>query len=177
VTKKVRKLLILLSVIAVVVTLGACGKKANSAAPKETGAEESSNNYITEYDERFNIKMSELTDILIAFNDALDGIYTRKTSKSQFAQILTDLIEKSNSLIKDIESWDVEPEIFETHQYFISLVNRSHQLFLDAVEMANDPDYEIDKGKLREEYLSIKNEQATIVNQWKVLKEQLNAGN
>ena len=170
--KKTKKLIIFLSVIAVVVTLGACGKKANSATSNVKVTEEN-NNYLVEYEERFKLKMYELTDILIAFNDAVDGIYTEKTSKSQFAKILTNLIEKSNGLIKDIESWDIDPEIFELHQYFIALANRSHQLFLDAIEMANDPDYELDKGKLREEYLAIKDEQAELVNQWKILKEQL----
>jgi hypothetical protein len=86
---------------------------------------------------------------------------------------MKDNIEISNTLVSDVESLDVEPELFENHQNLIALINRSHGLLLTAIDMANTEENEIDKNYLRTEYQEIKTNQASINNEWKILRKSL----
>lgn len=154
-------------------TLSACSGEKNKKYANGQVKEES---YIDKYDKEVRQYTHQMSEILIAFNNAMDGIYTQQLSREQFKNILTQTIGKSNELVTAVESETIEPEIFDSHQQFILLVNRTHQLLLDAIDMANNTEQEIDKETLRSDYLSIKTDQATFVNSWKTLKEQLEKG-
>ncbi|MDE3841028.1 hypothetical protein C0966_17330 (plasmid) [Bacillus methanolicus] len=170
-----KKWLILLLIMTMIFMMGACSskeKKSTFGDVKVTGENKS---YLEEYDKALQGYINEMTNILKTFNNALDGIYTQKYSRSQFTTALTASIEKSNKLVTEVEAYDVKPELFEAHQNLIVLVNRSHQLLLDAIDMANQEDSEIEKDVLRNTYLEIKKEQANIANQWKILREELQA--
>ncbi|KYD23174.1 hypothetical protein B4135_0997 [Caldibacillus debilis] len=124
-----------------------------------------------EFEQELQDSLSKTNENLNVFNDALDNIYKRDITEEDFATILKQLIDKSSQLIAEAESYDTKPELFEAQQNLVLLLNKSHQLLLDAIEMANNQD--IDKELLREDYLAIKEEQASLANQWKTLKEEL----
>lgn len=129
--------------------------------------------YLVEYDKSLQKTISEMNEILLVFNDTLNGIYTLEYSKEQFAQVNTKNIKKSNELIEKIEAMNVQTDLFETHQNLILLANQAHQLLLDSVGMANAEGQEIQRDTLRTQYLEIKTRQAQFVNEWKILMEQL----
>jgi hypothetical protein len=126
---------------------------------------------VKEFEQELQDSLSKMNENLNVFNDALDNIYKRDITEEDFATILKQLIDKSSQLIAEAESYDTKPELFEAQQNLVLLLNKSHQLLLDAIEMANNQD--IDKELLREDYLAIKEEQASLANQWKTLKEEL----
>lgn len=167
-----KKWSILLLMVSFTLILSACSSKEKQAAGNLKVTKENSS-YLAEYDKSLQNFMNEMSTILRSFNDSVDGLYTQEYSNVQFGTAVKDNIQKSNQLIKDVESIDVKPELFEANQNLIVLVNRSHQLLLRAIDMANDEETEIDKEFLRNEYMEIKTQQATIVNQWKILREQL----
>ncbi|OUM91092.1 hypothetical protein [Parageobacillus thermoglucosidasius] len=158
---------IIIPIIAVLL-LSACSSKS-----KENGLEitEDNRSYVKEFEQELQDSLSKMNENLNVFNDALDNIYKRDITEEDFATILKQLIDKSSQLIAEAESYDTKPELFEAQQNLVLLLNKSHQLLLDAIEMANNQD--IDKELLREDYLAIKEEQASLANQWKTLKEEL----
>lgn len=167
-----KKWSLLILVLSSFLLLSACSSKEKQATGDLKVTKENQS-YLEEYDKSLQGYIGEMTIILNNFNDSVDGLYTQKYSREQFGTSVTGNIEKSNKLIKDVESVDVKPELFEANQNLILLVNRSHQLLLKAIDMANTSDVEMDKDYLRNEYMEIKTQQATIANQWKILREEL----
>lgn len=170
---KFNKILSIVSgLLAFTLLLSGCSlkNKHNQANVQVTGENLS---YVVEYDKNLQTYIGELSAILKIFNDSLDKVYTQEYSKSKFASVLKGTINQSNALITSIDELDVHPELFEAHQGLSSLVNRAHQLLLDSIDMANRENREIDKERLREEYVEIKNLQAELNNQWKILRSTL----
>lgn len=169
-----KKLVTLTLLLIFTLILGGCSTK-EKPTTGNLKVNEENKSYIDVYEKNLQNYISSMTSILKTFNNSIDGLYTLDYSRGQFAQVIKDSIEKSNALVTDVESVDVKPELFEANQNLISLVNRSHQLLLTAIDMANKPDEDIDKEYLRTEYMDIKVKQAEISNQWKILREQLEA--
>lgn len=165
-------MLILILTLSMTTLIGCSAGNKEAAALKVTKENAS---YLEKYDKSLQGYISDMTAILKTLNDALDGIYTQKYSKEQFATVITGSIEDSNKLVNSVENLDVNPDLFEAHQNLILLVNRSHQLLLDAVDMAKTEDREIDKEQLRTTLIDIKTEQAKITNQWKILRQELSS--
>lgn len=151
-----------------------CSSQEKQAAGKVKITEQNKS-YLDLYEKSLQNYIGEMNAILKTFNDAVDGIYTEEYSRDQFKTAIKGTIENSNKLVTDIESVDVKPELFEANQNLIALVNRSHQLLLHAIDMANMEDTDMDKDYLRNEYMEIKTSQAEIANQWKILREELEA--
>lgn len=169
-----KKIVTLTLLLAFTLVLGGCSSKEKPATGNlKVNAENKS--YIDVYEKSLQNYIGSMTTILKTFNNAVDGLYTQDYSREQFAQAIKGNIEKSNTLVTEVEAVDVKPELFEANQNLISLVNRSHQLLLTAIDMANKSDLEIDKEYLRTEYMDIKIKQAEISNQWKILREELEA--
>lgn len=171
-----KRLLILVVIVLATTVLGACSSKPKSNVPGVKVTNENKS-YLEKYDNSLQEYITDMTSILKTLNDALDGIYTKRYSREQFATVISGSIEKSNKLVTKVETLDVNPDLFETHQNLILLVNRSHQLLLDAVDMANTEDREIEKDELRNSLIEIKTEQANITNQWKILRQELSSSN
>jgi hypothetical protein len=165
-----RKIVFILLML--VLLLGGCSSKAKTSGKVKVTEENKS--YLEVYDESLQGFIMEMSDILQNFNTAVDGIYTQQYSEDQFATILKKGITDSNKLVTTVEEVDVRPELFDAHQTLILLVNRSHQLLLDSIDMVNDENRDIDKSYIRTEYIAIKQEQSRIANQWKILREELN---
>lgn len=172
--KKRIKLVFSLTLILSVLVLGACSSK-EKPATADLEVTEENKSYLEEYDKSLQGFIKEMTTILKTFNDSVDGLYTQTYSREQFATAIKGTIEQSNKLVTEVEAVDADPELFEAHQNLIVLINRSHQLLLNAVDMANKTDTEIDKDYLRSEYVEIKTSQANIANQWKILRQDLEA--
>lgn len=168
-----KRFLISLTLVLSIFLLGACSSKEKPTANLKVTAENKS--YLEEYDKSLQSFIKEMTTILKTFNDSVDGLYTQNYSREQFASAIKGTIEQSNALVTEVENVDPDPELFEAHQNLIVLINRSHQLLLNAIDMANKTDTEIDKDYLRSEYVEIKTSQANIANQWKILRQQLEA--
>lgn len=164
-----KKKIIVVLLLSVLFTLAAC----SSAQKEGLNVTDDNKAYLEEYDKSLQTYIMDMASILKTFNDSLDGIYTKKMSKEQFSQVITKAITDSNELVASVDALEVKPELFEAHQSLILLINRSHQLLLDAVDMANDNDRNIEKEVLRNDYLDIKTEQAELANQWKILREEL----
>lgn len=156
------------------ILLSACSSGETAPSPKVQVTEENKS-YLEEYDKNIQSYMKEMTTILQDFNNALDKLYTKEYTYQQFIASLKGSIAESNKLVTKVETLDVDPTLFESHQGLIVLVNNSHQLLLNAVDMANQPEYGMDKNSLRDQYMQIKTEQANLANQWKVLRAQLTA--
>ncbi len=151
--------------------LTACSSKSNSV---EVSQENTS--HVQEYHTAFQEHSAGMNKALNKFNTGLDGLYTKDFSDEQFGNYVKGIVESSAKLVKSIEQQDVNPEIFEMHQKVILVTNKAHQLLLDAVDMANrsTEDNPVDKQRLKDTYISIKQEQASLVNEWKLLMESLN---
>ncbi|RHW35994.1 hypothetical protein D1B31_18065 [Neobacillus notoginsengisoli] len=149
-----------------------CSSKGKTASGKLKVTEENKS-YLDIYEKSLQGYVLEMNAILKTFNNSVDGLYTQQYSREQFKTAIKGTIEKSNALVTEIESVDVKPELFEANQSLIAMVNRSHQLLLNAIDMANKEDTDIDKDYLRSEYMDIKIQQAEIANQWKILREEL----
>lgn len=165
-----KKLKILLILTLVTLLLGACSQDKKAAVK----INDKTKPFITEYDKTLRSSISDINKILLEFNQGLDSIYTKQSSNEQFAQLLVKNINDSSKLVRKVESVDIDPQLFQQHQTLIVLVNRSHQLLLNAVDQAKNED-EINKNQLREEYVSIKQEEENIANQWKILMQNLEA--
>ncbi|MCM3393245.1 hypothetical protein [Cytobacillus oceanisediminis] len=166
-----KKLGIATIIITSIFILMGCSSKQNATASLKVTEENKS--YLEEYDMSLQVYFDQMTSIFKSFNNSLDGLYTEQYSREQFAKSMKDNIEISNTLVSDVESLDVEPELFENHQNLIALINRSHGLLLTAIDMANTEENEIDKNYLRTEYQEIKTNQASINNEWKILRKSL----
>lgn len=167
-----KKHIILTLFLAFTLVITGCSSKEKTAAGKLKVTEENKS-YLDVYEKSLQGYIGEMTTILRTFNDAVDGLYTQEYSRDQFKTAIKGTIEKSNKLVTDVESVEVKPELFEANQNLIALVNRSHQLLLHAIDMANMEDTDMDKEYLRNEYMAIKTNQAEIANQWKILREEL----
>ncbi|MEI2356261.1 hypothetical protein [Mesobacillus zeae] len=167
-----KKWIFLTLILAILLVLGGCSSKEKSTGLKVT---EENKSYLDKYEKSLQNDIKKMTSILKDYNNALDGLYTQQYSREQFAIAIKGSIEESNELVSRVESKDVESELFEANQNLIALVNRSHQLLLTAIDMANQKDTEIDKDFLRTEYMEIKTQQAVIANDWKILRGDLEA--
>src|SRR5690625_3484124 len=118
------------------------------------------------YDQHLQNRVVSSNTILDSFSDALDSIYTGEISENHFFKVLkSDIIVTSQEIVKESESFDVHPSLFDLNTSFINYVNVQHQLFLDAVDMENEE--KIQKEQLRKRLVEIKERQANIINTWK----------
>lgn len=158
--------------------LGACSSKPKAgSASLGISVTDDNKSYLAKYEKQLEGFIKDQNKVLDLFNDALDGLYTQKYSRDQFASILANAIPQSSNLVQDVENLDVSPDIFDAQQNLIQLVNSSHQLLLDAIDMANNKNTDIDKETLRTQYVNIKTQQAKTANDWKVLRQQLETQN
>jgi hypothetical protein len=169
-----KKYTFLVLLLSFALALTGCSSQQKAGASKLKVTEENKS-YLDVYEKSLQGFIGEQTNILQTYNEAVDDLYTQDISRDQFKTAIKGTIEKSSQLVTDVESVDVKPELFDANQNLIALVNRSHQLLLHAIDMANKEDTDIDKDYLRTEYMDIKTKQAEISNQWKVLREQLEA--
>lgn len=141
--------------------LSACGgapkEEEGGAAPKAK----------TEYQNKIKGAIDNSNKLLAVYNKSVDQLYTEELSNEEFGNMMRNNIEKSNEMVRSIDEMTPDPAFFEIHQAFITFMNNQHQMFLDAVEAANED--EIKKNDLRKEYLSIKTEQQKIINDLRTL--------
>lgn len=129
---------------------------AEETGPKEKSPEEKFN--------EFRLQSIEKSDeLLTTLNESIDGLYTGDIDEAGFFKTISDLVIFSQKNIADIENKEVDSNFFESKQALIKHLNRQHDLFLDAADMKNSYSG-IEKRKLREGYLEIKEEQAKIMN-------------
>lgn len=159
-----------LLLIVITICLVGCSSKSNGAQVTITDENKS---YLDEYNTSLQNYIGKMNSIMKGYNNAVDGIYTKQISEDQFAKAMKDAIKESNALITEVESIDVDPELFEANQNLILLINRSHQLLLNAIDMVNSENGTLNKDYLRSEYMEIKTQQATLANEWKILKQEL----
>lgn len=149
---------------------GCSSKKQASNGPIPPGAkqqqqEESESDVSSEeFDNYFNSVIKSSNKSLAVFNDSVDGLYTGDVSTDQFKTIMKSLINDSNKLINDVEKHEIDPSFSDVRQNLVIQLNGIHQLFLDAIDMANND--EIDKDYLRTTYLENKQLQGDLVNSW-----------
>lgn len=150
-----KKKLVMGSLVLVLLLLTACGgepQEEEGAAPEAK----------TEYQNKVKGAIDNSNKLLAVYNKSVDQLYTEELSNEEFGNMMRTNIEKSNEMVRSIDEMTPDPAFFEIHQAVITLMNNQHQMFLDAVEMANED--KIEKDNLRKEYLSIKTEQQKIIN-------------
>ncbi|MBF0706587.1 hypothetical protein IQ283_08185 (plasmid) [Alkalihalobacillus hwajinpoensis] len=150
-----KKKLVMGSLVLVLLLLTACGgepQEEEGAAPEAK----------TEYQNKVKGAIDNSNKLLAVYNKSVDQLYTEELSNEEFGNMMRTNIEKSNEMVRSIDEMTPDPTFFEIHQAVITLMNNQHQMFLDAVEMANED--KIEKDNLRKEYLSIKTEQQKIIN-------------
>ncbi|MBU8855240.1 hypothetical protein [Bacillus altitudinis] len=166
-----KKTIIFLFVSLIVISLTACSASSKS---KEEIEQNALNTIVEDYEVQFNNINDESNNVLSAFNNALDGYYTKRSSNSTFKSILSEKILASSQFIKETEEKEVDTTVLSFHQQVVVYLNQQHQLLLDAVEMANEN--EVDKGTLRESYLNLKQQQVDMTNSWIELKQSILSG-
>lgn len=163
-----KKYRILVSILAAFIAMSGCSSEKKSSKPipfQNEDENRQTNKAVLEFEKKFFVTIDESNDLLQTFNKSLDGLYTGQTSNDQFVTVLTNIINKSNELVTTVEQYEVDPSLMEFKQQLVMHLNIQHQLFLDAVEMANEDN--VNKGSLRETYLDIKQEQTNLVTAWK----------
>lgn len=162
-----KSLKILVLIITCSILFAGCSsqKKESGALPFQKDQEESeTNTAAADFEEKFFTTIEESNEMLQTFNKSLDGLYTGQTSNEQFATVLTNIIGTSNELVTTVEEYEIDPSLIEFKQQLVMHLNIQHQMFLDAVDMAKND--EVHKDSLRETYLTIKQEQTTLVSTW-----------
>lgn len=106
------------------------------------------------------------------FAHALDDMFTKEASASQFATIIKDhIIDESREILDKGENYNFPTDYFEMNQMVVENLNHQHQLFLDAVDEATiaalTEEQQIDIVQLRERLANIKQDYLAIVNAWK----------
>ncbi|MFC0273633.1 hypothetical protein ACFFIX_19765 [Metabacillus herbersteinensis] len=162
----IKRFLILLTISSVLVGCSSEKKEkgpglGNRNQPKE---EEASLSSVEQLDKILQNSIKESNVLLSQFNKSLDGFYTGNTSNSQFATVVSGIVNDSHELVSSVEKEDVDPTVFELQQKLVAHLNQQHGLFLNAVDMANQE--KVNKDTLRNTYLEIKQEQAAIMNGW-----------
>lgn len=138
-----------------------------------TDESEKDPNYV--YAEVFVEVIDESNQLLYEFTLALDHLYAKKKTEKEFKEVVEGILPKSNELLNRLDSvlYDVDESLYEFHRKFIELTNFQHQIFLESLRMINEEEDGIDKGRLREDYVKIKTDQAMLVQELKELLSEL----
>lgn len=156
-----------LSIISLLLT--ACSSEKNEKGAKATsGNDKDKQEQVQDSVEVFGLTLQTTIEgsnkLLDTFNKNLDGLYTAEVSDQQFANVLKGVVDESNKLVAGMEKVYVDGTLYDFRQTTVAYLNRQHELFLNAVDMANQE--MLNKEYLRTEYLAVKEEQAGIVNTW-----------
>ncbi|QOY37620.1 hypothetical protein AWH56_008580 [Anaerobacillus isosaccharinicus] len=117
----------------------------------------------------------ESNDILSQFNSLIDRLYASTASEAQFAQIVNDMLPRSNDLLKKLDEalYIINDDFYGFHKDLITLVNFQHQLLLEAIKKANSENEQLDLNKLRSDYVKIKQDQTILIQKIKsILQKQ-----
>ncbi|WP_240377237.1 hypothetical protein [Bacillus piscicola] len=164
------KQILLLITAASVIILSGCGlfgEKEESKAAEEDPMEK----YATLMTTTFN----ESNKLLNDFNHSLDKLYAEDISDKEFGRQVKGYVPRANEIATNLDQimYDVDEGLYEYHRKVISLLNYQHQMILDAVEMVNNDKRPIDKQKLRNSYVEIKETQATLLQELKQTFQKL----
>ena len=156
-----------ISIISLLLT--ACSSEKNEEGAKAaSGNDKDKQEQVQDSVEEFGLTLQTTIEgsnkLLDTFNKNLDGLYTAEVSEQQFANVLKGVVDESNKLVAGMEKVYVDGTLYDFRQTTVAYLNRQHELFLNAVDMANQE--MINKEYLRTEYLAVKEEQAGIVNTW-----------
>ncbi|WP_078557162.1 hypothetical protein [Bacillus alkalicellulosilyticus] len=150
-------------IVMLILTTAAC-----SSTEKAEGSSKNKGQEVNQEQVDFENSVFSLLDrsdsLLSTFNTALDGLYTEKQTPEQFAKAMKLNIESSRELVSELERLEVHHSWFEVHQNLIGHFNNKHELYLNAIEMANNN--RLIKDRLRSEFLTLKQTQAEIYNTW-----------
>lgn len=163
------KKIIITAVLSISLLLSACSSEKNeNGAKAASGSDKGKQEQVQVEVEEFGLSLQTTIEgsntLLDSFNKNLDGLFTAEVSNQQFANVLKGVVDESNKLVADMEKVYVNGTLYEFRQTVVAYLNRQHELFLNAVDMANQE--KMNKEFLRTEYLAVKQEQAGIVNNW-----------
>ena len=121
------------------------------------------------YEELMVLTFDESNDLLTDYNNALDELYSKKITEEEFTLKVKSYIPRANEISSRLDTvmYDVDESMYDVHKSVIAVTNDQHQLMLDTVEMYDDENKQIEKSKLRERYVKIKEDQATILQELK----------
>ncbi|PMC36323.1 hypothetical protein CJ195_16095 [Bacillus sp. UMB0899] len=166
--KMIKKKLFIPALLSSILVLTGCSseKKESSlpfpgaGTPKNNEVDDETTEAIREFAKKFDETINQSNKLLGTFNKALDGLYTNDNSTSQFAQIMKKNINESRELVATLEGYEAVVIVAPYKQSLVSYLNQQHQLFLDAVDMANQES--VNKDELRRMYLEVKTSQAEV---------------
>ncbi|MFD1608818.1 hypothetical protein [Oceanobacillus luteolus] len=179
--KNKKRLVVVLGVSALLLFgCSSAGKNEVVIIDEETGEEivvqqeelDAKEKEIQDYSQHLSETFTASMSLQDTFAHALDDMFTKESSASQFAKILRDqVINESRDVLDKGEKYNFPGDYFELNQMVVTNLNNQHQLFLDAVNEATTAsqteDREVDIVKLREQLANLKQEYLTIVNTWK----------
>lgn len=141
--------------------LMACGNKTEGTEESS----ESSDSYV----ELVSSIIDDSNDFLVEYHTSLDNLYRNPSSTEQFKNVISDIIPKSSNIVNSLDDvlYSIDDALYDFHRNLIALVNFQHEMFLRSLEMANDESRDIDKDKLRADYLKVKNDQTLLVQEIK----------
>ncbi|MCM3619729.1 hypothetical protein M3936_19345 [Sutcliffiella horikoshii] len=156
-----KKMYVLVSVLCLILTVGCSSSGGGAKASIDPQLDEALNSYQTFLTNTLN----ESNGLLNRFNTLVDNLYVQDISSEQFSKVVKEIIKDSSALVKQADGQDYYHQNLQAyHTSYLSYLNQQHQLFLDSIEMANKD--RLDKAKLRQNYLKIKDSQSAIINSW-----------
>lgn len=121
------------------------------------------------YENLMVLTFNESNELLNDFNLSLDQLYAQEITEQDFTRRAKEYIPRANEISTRLDEvmYDVDESMYDVHKSVIAVTNDQHQLMLDTVEMYHDENKNIDKRKLRERYVAIKENQASILQELK----------
>lgn len=146
-------------IIGSLLTLGGCSSSESEIAMAKQQEE------IMTYSTFLTNTVDSSNKLLNQYNNILDNLYIENMSEEQLSKLMRELVKESSELIREVESGNYyNTSFYEFHTNLIKYLNEQHQLFLDSVEMANTS--RVDKNRLRQSYIKIKDRQSELINSW-----------
>lgn len=146
-------------IIGSLLTLGGCSSSESEIAMAKQQEE------IMTYSTFLTNTVDSSNKLLNQYNNILDNLYIENMSEEQLSKLMRELVKESSELIREVESGNYyNTSFYEFHTNLIKYLNEQHQLFLDSVEMANTS--RVDKSRLRQSYIKIKDRQSELINSW-----------
>ncbi|WP_374723676.1 hypothetical protein [Calidifontibacillus erzurumensis] len=145
------------------------GFEGSGETSNEQGKKEEVKDPLDLYSDVVTKTFDQSNEMLARFNNALDMLYAGQATEEEFALILVDILPESNKMLTELDSvlYDIDTTLYDFHGKLITLVNFQHELFLKSLEQANSPDVNVEKDKMREDYVKIKNEQTKLIQELK----------
>lgn len=169
-----KRALVALASLVLLSGCGIFGTDSDSEASESAENNENESVHLTpleRYAELVTDVMDDSNDLLNTYSGLIDMMYSEEANTNHFVAVVNDLLPESNEIITRLDNmiYDLNEELYDYHSDLIALKNYQHQMLLTSLAMANDEDEDIDLEDLRERYVTVKQDQTTLISRIKTI--------